>query len=174
MAPLTQPDSRTLMCCKTRMPQSHTYQLGSQHLDLAILDLLQEFKNLFSDVPYRRIQTYYNLDVGNVVPVQQHPCFQHLSENDFIESSNSNRNVLVPKPDGSFGMCIDQRKVNCVTKTDTSPIPRVDDCIDKSGKKKTDTFPKCDLLDRDFLQVSLSNHAQEVSAFTTPDDLYQK
>ena len=36
-------------------------------LDLAIL--LQEFKNLFSDVPYRRIQTYYDLDVGNVVPV---------------------------------------------------------------------------------------------------------
>ena len=50
----------------TRLTNSDVFQ-NPDPLDLAIL--LQEFKNLFSDVPYRRIQTYYDLDVGNVVPV---------------------------------------------------------------------------------------------------------
>ena len=35
---------------------------GSQHLHLEML--LQEFKNLFSDVPYRRGQIFYHVDVG--------------------------------------------------------------------------------------------------------------
>ena len=34
---------------------------GSQHLDLEML--LQEFENLFSDVPYRRGQIYWHVDV---------------------------------------------------------------------------------------------------------------
>ena len=50
------------------------------------------------------------------------------------------------------------------------PIPRMDDCIDKIGNTKYVT--KLDLL-KGFWQVPLTDHAKEVSAFVTPNGLYQ-
>ena len=67
-------------------------------------------------------------------------------------------------------MCTDYRKVNGVTKTDSFPIPRIDDCIDKIGKAKYVT--KFDLL-KGFWQIPLTDNAKEVSAFVTPDGLFR-
>ena len=67
-------------------------------------------------------------------------------------------------------MCIDYCKVNSVTKTDSFPIPRIDDCIDKVGNSKCVT--KFDLL-KGFWQVPLTDRAKEVSAFATPNVLYR-
>ena len=49
-------------------------------------------------------------------------------------------------------MCTDYRKVNSVTKTDSFPIPRIDECIDKVVNSKYVT--KFDLL-KGFWQVLL-------------------
>ena len=71
----------------------------------------------------------------------------YLLDNDFIEPSQSEWSspcILVPKPDGSYRMCIDYKRVNILSKTDTFPIPRVDDCTDKIGKSKYVT--KFDIL----------------------------
>ena len=35
-----------------------------------------------------------------------------------------------------ISMCTDYRKLNTVTKTDSYPMPRIDDCIDKIGHSK--------------------------------------
>ena len=67
-------------------------------------------------------------------------------------------------------MCTDYRKVKSVTKTDTFPIPRMDDCNDEVGKAKYVT--KFDLL-KGFWQIPLTDRAKEISAFVTPDPLYQ-
>ena len=91
-----------------------------------------------------------NVDVGNADPIKQHPYrlnpskqkylkeeIKYLLENNFIEPGNScwsSPCILVPKPGGSYRMCTDYRKVNSVTKTDTFPISRMDDCIDKVEK----------------------------------------
>ena len=51
---------------------------------------------------------------------------QYLLDKDLIEPSQSEWSspcILVPKPDGTFRMSMDYRKVNSVTKTDTFPIP---------------------------------------------------
>lgn len=72
-------------------------------------------------------------------PVKQehcHPEIAYMLEHDFIEHSNSSWSspcILVPKPDGSYRFCTDFRKVNAITKTDSYPIPRIEDCIDKIG-----------------------------------------
>ena len=67
-------------------------------------------------------------------------------------------------------MCTDYRKVNFVTKTDTFPIPRIDDCIDNIGYAKyVTTF---DLL-KGFWQILLTDRAKKISSFVTPDGLYQ-
>ena len=62
------------------------------------------------------------------------------------------------------------RKLNNVTKPDTYPIPRIDDCVDKIGTAKY--VSKFDRLNR-FWQIPLTERAKEVSAFVTPKGLYQ-
>jgi len=156
----------------------------SQRQDLE--HLLQEFEHLFPDVPTRTDKIYHDVDVGDAKPVKQHPYrlnpakqkylheeVKYLLENDFIEPSKSNWSspcILVPKPDGTYRMCTDYRKVNNVTKSDTFPIPRMDDCIDRIGSAKYVT--KFDLL-KGFWQVPLTDRAKEISAFVTPDGLFQ-
>ena len=75
----------------------------------------------------------------------------------------------LPKPEGTYQMCTDYRKVNNLSKTDTFPIPRMDDYIDKIGNSKYIT--KFDLL-KGFWQISLTKRAKDISAFVTPDGLY--
>ncbi|PFX24909.1 Transposon Ty3-I Gag-Pol polyprotein [Stylophora pistillata] len=161
---------------------SHLSSIQSQDLT----DLLQEFKHLFPDVATSTEQIYHDVDVGDASPVKQHPYrlnpmkqkylkekIQFSLENDLIEPSHSSWSspcILVPKPDGSYRMCTDYQKVNRVSNSDTFPIPRMDDYIDKVGNARYVT--KFDLL-KGFWQVPLTERAKEISAFVTPDGLYQ-
>jgi len=63
----------------------------------------------------------------------------YMLENRIIEPSFSDWSspcILVPKPDGTFHFCTDFRKLNTVTKTDSFPLPQIEDCIDRVGKVK--------------------------------------
>ena len=148
--------------------------------------LIHEYEHLFPDIPTRTDKIYHDIIVEDSKPIKQHPYrmnplkqkylqdeVKYLLENDFIEPSQSNYSspcILVPKSNGTYRMCTDYRKVNSVTKTDSFPIPRIDDCIDKVGNSKYVT--KFDLL-KGFWQVPLTDRVKEVSAFATPDGLYQ-
>ena len=57
-----------------------------------------------------------------------------------------------------------------MTKTDSFPVPRLDDCTDNIGQEKYVT--KFDRL-KGFWQIPLTDRAKEISAFVTPDGLYQ-
>ena len=147
--------------------------------------LIHEYEHLFPDIPTRTDKIYHDVIVEDSKPIEQHqyrmnPLKQkylqdevkYSLENDFIEPSQSNYSspcILVPKSNGTYRMCTDYRKVNSVTKTDSFPIPRIDDCIDKVGNSKYVT--KFDLL-KGFWQVPLTDRAKEVSAFATPNGLY--
>lgn len=78
--------------------------------------------------------------------------------------------MLVPKSDASFCFCTDYRKVNSVTKPDSFPLPRMEDCVDKFGASKF--VSKSDLL-KGYWQVPLNVRACEISAFLTSDDFLQ-
>ena len=52
--------------------------------------------------------------------------------------------VLVPKADGTWRFCTDFREVNCVTKSDYFPLPKIEDCIDCIGNSQF--VSKFDLL----------------------------
>ena len=151
-----------------------------------IMQLVFQFVNLFPDTPSRTDQVVHDVDVGETTPIKQHPYrvnplklkiireeVAYMLDNDLIEISNSEWSspcVLVPKPDGTYRFCTDFRRVNKVTKSDSYPIPRVDDCIDRIGNARYVT--KFDLL-KGYWQVPLTSRAKEVSAFVTPDGLYQ-
>jgi len=57
-----------------------------------------------------------------------------------------------------------------VTVTGSYPIPRIDDSIDRIGPPKFVSKP--DLL-KGYWQASLTEHAKRLSAFLTPQGLYQ-
>lgn len=157
----------------------------SQNKD--IVDLFAEFKQLFSDVPGRTTVTEHDIILlEGVTPIKQHPYrlnptkmsalqseIQYMLKNDLIEPSESPWSspvILVPKPDGSFRVCIDFRAVNKCTKSDSHPIPRVEDCIDKMGQAQF--ISKFDLL-KGYWQVPLTERSKEITAFVTPDQFYQ-
>ena len=96
-----------------------------------------------------------------------------MLQNNIIEPSKSEWSspcILVPKLDGTFRFVTDFRKVNQCTKTDSYPIPRIDDCIDKIGNAKF--VSKFDLL-KGYWQVPLTDRAKEISSFCTPDAPYK-
>ncbi|XP_033761567.1 uncharacterized protein LOC117343335 [Pecten maximus] len=148
--------------------------------------LINENIHLFPDVPNKTTVLFHDVDVGEATPIKQHPYrlnpvkakimsdeIQYMLDNDIIEPSQSEWSspcLLVPKPDKSFRFCTDFRKVNAVTKTDSFPMKRLQDCIDKVGSAKYVT--KFDLL-KGYWQVPLTERAKNVSAFVTPTGLYQ-
>ena len=160
------------------------------HLDKSQQDqltsLIHKYDNLFSDVPTKTDVVYHDIEIDGATPIKQHPYrlnpektkhlkaeVQYMLENNIIEPSHSNWSspcVMVPKPDGSYRVCQDFRAINLKSKTDTYPIPRIDDCIDKIGHTKF--VSKFDLL-KGYWQVPLTERAKEISAFVTPDGLYQ-
>ena len=148
--------------------------------------LVRDYSHLFLDVPSRTAMISHDVDVGDAAPIKQHPYrlnpskqeylnkeINYLLKNDLIEPSQSSWSspcILVPKPDGTYRMCTDYRKINNITKTDTFPIPRMDDCVDKIDNAKYAS--KFDLL-KGFWQIPLTERAKEISAFVTPKGLYQ-
>ena len=161
-----------------------------QHLDSSaradIIALIKDNPTLFSNTPSRTTVLSHDVDVGGNAPIKQHAYrvnptkrelfkkeVDYLLENGLaIPSSSawSSPCLLVPKSDGSQRFCTDFRKVNNVTKPDSYPLPRMEDCVDRVGAAKFVT--KLDLL-KGYWQVPLTARASEISAFVTPDGLYQ-
>jgi len=179
--------------CSAKLTNSESLQNLEdklKHLDINkkedLLLLVGSYEHLFSDSPTQTNVIFHDVDVGDASPIKQHPYrtnpikqqhmekeIRYLLENGFIEPSKSNWSspcILVPKPDGSYRLCTDYRKLNNVTKSDSYPIPRMEDCVDKIGNALYVT--KFDLL-KGFWQVPLTDRAKEVSAFVVPSGLYQ-
>lgn len=148
-------------------------------------ELMRKYPCLFSDVPSQTDWIKHDINVGYARPIKQQ--FYHMAtgkcncleakvaymlQHNTIEPSSSSCAspcILVPKQDGTPRFCTDLQKVNSVTKSDSFPLSRMDDCIDQVGAAKF--VSKFDLLKGNW-QVPLSKRAQEVSAFVTPPGLY--
>lgn len=161
-----------------------------QHLDAekaaSLIKLINEFKDLFQDAPGRTNILKHDVDVGEAQPIKQCPYrlnplkreivkeeVKYMLDHNLVEPSYSSWSspvVLVKKEDGQPRMCFDYRKVNAVTKTDSFPLPRVEDCIDRVGSARY--ISKFDLL-KGYWQVGLTPRARKISAFVTGDGLYE-
>ena len=97
----------------------------------------------------------------------------YMLKNKIIEPSSSiwsSPCVLVPKSGGTLRFYANFHKVNLLTKTNSFPLPRIEDCIDRTENSKYVT--KMDLL-KGYWQVPLTDGAKQTSAFVMPDGLYQ-
>jgi len=109
--------------------------------------LLLSFKKVFGDIPNRTTCCYHDVNVGDSTPVKQHPYrmnpikleqmkkeIDYMLQNNIIEPSSSEWSspyILVPKPNGTLHFCTDFHKLNSLTKTDTFPLLRRENYIDK-------------------------------------------
>ncbi|XP_068228003.1 uncharacterized protein [Palaemon carinicauda] len=130
--------------------------LKFQHLDpdkaSSLVDLINQYKDLFQDAPGLTTILEHDVDVGDSQHMKQCPYrlnpvkrdivkeeVKYMLDHNLITPSTSPWSspvVLVKKEGGQNRLCLDYRKINEVTKTDSYPLPRVEDCIDRIGSAK--------------------------------------
>ena len=153
------------------------------------LQLLLKHQEVFAKSKHdlgRTDLVQHDIDTGDHRPIKQAPrCIplnkravaeqevQLMLENGIIEpsiSAWSSQIVLVEKKDHSMRFCVDYRALNEVTKKDSYPLPRIDDCFD--ALTGTHWFSSID-LQSGYWQVGLSPSAMEKTAFSCPSGLFQ-
>eukprot|EP00171_Calliarthron_tuberculosum_P006680 IDg6680t1 len=96
-----------------------------------------------------------------------------MVEAGIIEPSNSEWTSpvgLAQKKDGRLRFYIDYRRLNAVTKRDSYPIPRIDDCIDSLGNAEIFKSPD---VNWGYWQIPLKEEDKEKTAFCSYECLYQ-
>ncbi|XP_045535217.1 uncharacterized protein LOC123720914 isoform X2 [Papilio machaon] len=113
---------------------------------LLLSDFLKQNEDLFEPgggpTPYAE----HHIDTGDNAPIAVPPYrltpakkeimkaeLEKMLADDVIEECESAWSapaLLVPKKDGSFRFCVDYRRLNAITKTDSYPIPLIDDLDD--------------------------------------------
>ena len=78
--------------------------------------------------------------------------------------------ILIKKKDGNYRMCVDFRKLNAQTITQSWPIPRVQDILDDLAGSVW--FSSIDLKSG-FWQILMEDDSIEKSAFSTPEGHYE-
>ncbi|KAK2920617.1 hypothetical protein Q8A73_000102 [Channa argus] len=117
------------------------------------MQLIKNNPTLFSDTPSRTSVLSHDIDVADYSPIKQHayrvnPTKRALLQQEVIyllenglavpsSSAWSSPCLLVPKPDKALRFCTDFRKVNAITKPDSYPLPRMEDCVDRFADDTT-------------------------------------
>ena len=126
------------------------------------------------------------IDTGDAPPRKQAPrrmpftvCeevaqqLRDMQRDGVIQPSNSPCSspvAMVRKKDGSHQFCVDYRALNSVTKSDTFPLPRIDDLLDQLGG--TRYFSTLNLASG-FWQICMEPCSREKTAFVIPFGLYE-
>lgn len=77
--------------------------------------------------------------------------------------------VLIPKKDNEIRVCVDYRKLNAITVTDTYPLPRIDDLL--HAAKATPYMSTLDLKSG-YWQIKIAEEDKLKTAFTTPYGIF--
>ncbi|KAI4905005.1 hypothetical protein NFI96_003630 [Prochilodus magdalenae] len=161
--------------------------LGEEQ-QLRLWDLLQRFVDVFAADESECTRTdmvEHRIDTGNAKPTKLRPHrlpwakqqvaeqkIREMADAGVIEPSNSPWAapvVLVRKKNGDWRFCVDYRRLNAVTKTDSYPLPRIDDTLDRLAGSQW--FSSLDLRSG-YWQVALADDAKEKTAFTMGGGLW--
>ncbi|GFX17828.1 retrovirus-related Pol polyprotein from transposon 17.6 [Trichonephila clavipes] len=127
-----------------------------------------------------RINTRNHLPVA-VPPYRMNPSKKEILKQEIdrllsegiieeCESPYASPVVLVPKPNGTFRLCIDYRKLNEITVADTYPLPRMDDLLHQA--KLTPFMSTLDLR-AGYHQVKVHVEDQDKTTFVCPFGTYR-
>jgi Reverse transcriptase (RNA-dependent DNA polymerase)/Retroviral aspartyl protease len=78
--------------------------------------------------------------------------------------------VLITKKDGETRFCVDYRRLNAVTKKDSYPLPRMDECLDSLGEAGIFTTLDCN---SGYWQIPVAPEDRDKTAFVSHEGLYR-
>lgn len=159
-------------------PQQHT-----------VVKLINEYRDCFarnlSELGCTK-STEMNIELSDTNPVVYRPyrlshteklivrdMVKDLIDNDIAEESSScyaSPVILVKKKTGGYRLCVDFRALNRKIKKDHFPMPRIDDQLDMLNGN---TFYTSLDLASGYYQIPISDACKHLTAFITPDGLYQ-
>ncbi|XP_060062936.1 uncharacterized protein LOC132543450 [Ylistrum balloti] len=148
--------------------------------------LMTDFQDVLTDLPGRTNLAEHVIHTSTKDPVHVKPYqlpyntkevigeeVKKMLEMGVIEPSTSPYSapvVLIKKKDGTNRFCIDFRRLNRVTIFDAEPMPNTEDIFTRVAGAKF--FSKLD-LSKGYWQVPLSLEAKQMTAFSTPQGLFQ-
>ena len=174
--------------CIRNSNQTETWENVQINSDLTAIqkeqltDLLQEFSDVFTDVPGKTDLTQHDISVKDgIQPVPMKPYrvpkaletevqkeLTKMLENGIISRTPSNwasPMALVTKKDKTMRTCVDYRELNKSMNADPYCIPRMDDILARKGKAR---YISNRDLSKGYWQIPMSNGARGKSAFITP------
>ena len=182
--------------CLDEIDKKSSKQTEIENLDLSYLNndqskelrnLLLKYKEVFSDDPgnCNVMEHEINLKEG-FVPKKQNPYripeklrdeverqINELLKLGKIRPSNSvyqHPLLCVAKPDGSIRLCTDLRQINSGIKTDSYPIPRMEDLLMKVSEAIFLTKLDCS---QGYFQLKLKDEDCHKTAFVSPSGFWE-
>ena len=110
--------------------------------------------------------------------VKQNALFktlQRLISQGIVEKSklpHYSQILMVPKPNGTFRMCVDYRALNDCTADASWPIPNIAEMLRRIGSQKPKIFGIKDLI-QGYHQALLTLATRAYTAFITSSGVYQ-
>ncbi|GFW22508.1 retrovirus-related Pol polyprotein from transposon 17.6 [Trichonephila clavipes] len=165
------PNIDTLLTVDTKPHPCQLRENEGTHLSLTqrkeINLLLEKYEECFqpggepTPIIEHRINTRDHLPVA-VLPYRMNPSKKEILKRKIdrllvegiikeCESPYASAVVLIPKPNGTFCLCIDYRKLNEITVADTYPLPRMDDLLHQA--KLTPFMSTLDLREQDIIKL---------------------
>ncbi|XP_065939476.1 uncharacterized protein [Magallana gigas] len=170
----------TLQQTESATDVQYSTNLTAEQMD-QIQRLVEEFGDIFTDVPKRTHLMKHSFKTSTEVPIQMKPYpipyalqdkvkreLQQMMDLGIIEETDSPYSapvVLIKKKDNSLRFCVDFRELNKITVFDPRPMPRIDAILNKISKAKF--ISKLDLT-KGYWEVPLDDDAKRKSAFVTP------
>ncbi|GFX06409.1 hypothetical protein TNCV_2939371 [Trichonephila clavipes] len=179
------PNINALLTVDTEPHPCQLRENEGTHLSLTqrkeINSLLEKYEECFqpggepTPIIEHRINTRDHLQVA-VLPYRMNPSKKEILKREIdrllaegiieeCESPYASPVVLIPKPNGTFRLCIDYRKFNEITVADTYPLPRMDDLLHQA--KLTPFMSTLDLR-AGYHQVKVHVEDQDKTAFACP------
>ena len=154
------------------------------HLDemqkRSLQGLLKEFEDTLKSKPGRTRMIEHSIDTGSAQAIRLPPYrlpyayrdvitkeLKEMLEEGVISRSTSEWAapvVLITKKNGEIRFCVDYRRLNSISRTDSYPMPRVDELIDRLGS--ANYISTLD-LSRGYWQVPMSAQSMAKTAFVT-------
>lgn len=173
-------------CASTEILRSDEGTMLSPSERTQLAGLLQEYDDIFKPgggpTPFaeHRIETGAHAPIA-VPPYRLTPAKKAVMEAELAkmlqdgiieecESPWAAPALLVPKKDGTYRFCVDYRKLNAVTESDSYPLPVIDDLLQYTGKS---CFMSTIDLKAGYWQVSVRAEDQDKTAFVTPFGVYR-
>ncbi|XP_026745532.1 uncharacterized protein LOC113506895 [Trichoplusia ni] len=151
-----------------------------------LLDLLQKHEDVFRLGGEATAFAEHHIDTGDhapiaVPPYRLTPAKKAVMEAEInkmltdgiieeCESAWAAPALLVPKKDGTYRFCVDYRRLNAVTKSDSYPLPVIEDLLHST---KREGYMSTIDLRSGYWQVSVSPTDRDKTAFVSPFGTYR-